>query len=159
MTEKATRWLAPDENGVTLVEVVVAIAVITIFAVTVFSSLTVLNQQAMVDRLYTGALAAAQNQIDWIQSLPPSSLPIASSTSPPVTIYSDPQFLSSGTITPIITGTMYTTMVLTGSTALVSGTNFYYHFYGANVTVLFNFPPSNPIPYSVSLSTVRTDAP
>jgi hypothetical protein len=143
------------EGGLTLVEVMVSCAMITLTCTTFMFVFTQLNQMAMITRLYTGAYAVAESQIDLISTdspfqpqngLIPTELTPGTATAT-VTVYHDP--VSNNTIN----GTM-TTTVSTVSTSYTSGsTTETVYLYQANVNVTYNYRNRS---YSVSFSTLRT---
>lgn len=137
--------------GLTLVEVMVAAAMIGIVASTTFFAMIQMNQNASVSRLYTGAMTAGQNQIDLLltdapfnpqkSQVPPELNPTQSSKST-VTIYQDP---TSGIV---VSGTQSTTVATVNPT--YNGNALYE--YQATVTVTYSYRNRN---YSVSMSTLR----
>ena len=162
------------EKGFTIVEVMVSLAVIVLFVSVVFWAQLMMNKQAAIARLYTGALAAAQSQIDAVQNLSSTALSNAyssgilsttaqqvsiasgsvqlSSTPATVIVYSDPQLIVSGSL-GTYTGNQTTTLKVTGTTALGTGN---FHYYSANVTVSYLYCSST---YTLTLQTARSDAP
>jgi type II secretory pathway pseudopilin PulG len=145
------------ETGLTLVEVMISCAMICITCTTFMYVFAQLNQMAMVSRLYTGAYAVAQSQIDLISTdspfqpgaatpqVPPELVP--GTTSTPVTVYQDP--VTDNTVS----GTM-TTTVATANTSYTSGaTTETLYLYRATVTVSYTYRNQS---YSVSFSTLRT---
>ncbi len=136
--------------AVTLLEVMIAAAMIGVAASSALWALTTMNRNANLARLSTGASTAAQNQIELIlvdspfnpqkNQIPPE-LQVGTSAPSTVTIYQDP----SGTV---ITGTL-TTEVADISPTLNSVT---LPMYRATVTVAYTYGKRN---YSVTLSTVR----
>ena len=146
------------EEGVTLVEVIVSLAVLTLFASVTYWALLQLNTQAAVARLHTGAQAALQNQIDNFQTLSVSALSGASWAGTfTVPIYTDPQALVGGTMkqSTVVTGTL--TMLLTGTGTTPSPG--YFNYYTATASVTYSYPPNRPITYSGTMVSTRTDAP
>jgi len=133
-------------SGFTMVEVVVAIALIGVGLSTTIAALTKFNAFASVSRNQTGAYAAAMNQIDAIQSATPFSPPLeiptvlTVGTQPPETvkIYED---ANSNTI---VSGTRTTTVedVSTGGVTI----------YRATVTINYTYLGR---PYSYSMETLR----
>jgi type II secretory pathway pseudopilin PulG len=142
--------------GLTLVEVIVAAAMIGLTCSVVMFAFTQLNQMAMVTRLYTGAATEAESQIDLILTDTPfepqysgviPTVLTTGTTSANVTIYQDPisKFTISGTMT---------TIVSTKNTTYVTGShNDTLYLYLATVQVTYSYRNRN---YSVSLSTTRT---
>jgi len=142
--------------GLTLVEVMVASAMIAITCTTFMFVFTQLNQMAMIARLYTGAAAVAQSQIDLISTdtpfVPaineiPTELQAPSTTTANVNVYSDPV---SGTTIP---GTMTTVVAAVNSTYTNGSVMDTLYLYQATVTVSYTYRNRN---YSVSYSTLRT---
>jgi hypothetical protein len=133
----------------------VACAMICLTCTSFMFVFTQLNQMAMISRLYTGAAALAENQIDLISTdspfqpqnnLVPTEL-TPGTVSTGVTVYQDP--VSNNTIP----GTM-TTTVATANTSYTSGsvTDTLY-LYQATVTITYTYRNHS---YSVSFSTLRT---
>ncbi len=146
------------QTGLTLVEVMISCAMICITCTTFMFVFTQLNQMAMISRLYTGAYAVAQNQIDLISTdspfepgatptpVIPTELTVGTTTTP-VTVYQDPVSNNS------VAGTM-TTVVAPVNTSYTSGsTTETLYLYQATVTVSYTYRNRN---YSVSFSTLRT---
>jgi prepilin-type N-terminal cleavage/methylation domain-containing protein len=133
-------------SGFTMVEVVVAIALIGIGLSTTIGALTKFNAYASQNRNATGAYAAAMNQIDAIQSAtpfnPPGQVPsvltLGVQAPEAVTIYQD---ANSNTI---VAG-MRTTAVADVSAGGVT-------IYRATVTVNYTYLGR---PYSYSMQTLR----
>jgi len=143
------------ESGLTLVEVMISCAMIVLVCTSFMTAFTQLNQMAMVSRLYTGAYAQAQSQIDLIASdtpfqpqngLIPTELTPGTTTAT-VAVYQDP--VSNNTIN----GTM-TTTVTTANTNYTQGTTTEtLYLYEAYVNVAYTYRGKN---YSVAFSTLRT---
>ena len=143
------------QAGLTLVEVMVAAAMISLTCSVVMFAFTQLNQMAMVSRLYTGATSCAQSQIDLIgtdvpfepqNNLVPTELQPGTATAN-ITVYQDP--ISNFAVT----GTM-TTTVSAANSSYANGTNTdTLYLYVATVTVTYSYRNRN---YSVSFSTLRT---
>jgi type II secretory pathway pseudopilin PulG len=139
----------------TLVEVMVAMAMISITCTSFMFVFSQLNQMAMVSRLSTGAAALAQSQIDLISTdapfqpqygITPSELtPGTVSTS--VNVYDDP--ISGNTVAGTMT-TIITAVDATYPNGTVTDT---LYLYTANVTVTYTYRNRS---YSVSYSTLRT---
>src|SRR5205085_6219091 len=113
------------QNGFTLMEVVMALAVIGTMGAGCYVGFNSLNTYAVTSRLYTEAQAAAQNQIDQILSKGPfdpvrSKIPTVltpgTTTTPNVFVYQDPVSGSA-----VVTGTMATTVTDTGATMAFAG--------------------------------------
>jgi prepilin-type N-terminal cleavage/methylation domain-containing protein len=141
--------------GLTLVEVMVASAMIAITCTTFMYVFTQLNTMAMVSRLYTGATAVAENQIDFLNTdtpfvpasnIIPTELTPGTTTSS-VNVYNDP---ISGMTIP---GTMSTTVTAVNSTYANGSVTDTLYLYAATVTVTYSYRNRN---YSVSFSTLRT---
>lgn len=144
-------------SGLTLVEVMVACAMITLTCTTFMFAFAQLNQMAMVSRLSTGAYAAVQSQIDHINTDSPfepqaatPQIPVcltSGTTTTSVNVYQDP--ISNDTVS----GTM-TTAVTPVTTSYTSGsTTENLYLYQATVTVSYTYRNRS---YSVSFSTLRT---
>src|SRR5437660_2661453 len=108
------------QNGFTLMEVVMALAVLGTMGAGCYVGFNSLNTYAVSSRLYSEAQTAAQNQIDLILSTEPfdvtnnvipSVLALGTTTTPNIFIYEDP--VSGGVV---VTGIMATTLTDTGST-------------------------------------------
>src|ERR1700730_16785886 len=106
--------------GFTLMEVVMALAVIGTMGAGCYVGFNSLNTYAVSSRLYTEAQTAAQNQIDQILSKEPfdpvnSKIPavltLGTTTTPNVFVYQDPV---SGNV--VVTGAMTTTVTDLGAT-------------------------------------------
>ena len=139
-------------QGFSLVEVLVAISLIGIAVVSTFYALSSANQSSFVGRLYTGAITAAQNQIDLILSDMPFNPQYGSSQIPPeltigtatatVPVYVDP-------ITKFtVNGTMTTVVQNTGTTL----NSYNLNIYRATVTITYTFKKRN---YTVVMNTMR----
>ena len=139
--------------GFTLVEVLVATALLGLLAGSAIWALSQANNYASIARLYTGAENAAQNQIDLIltdspfnpQNNPPEvpvELQVGASAAQTVTVYTDP----SGPL--IITGQMVTTV--TKNAVTVNGTDL--NLYSATVVVTYTYRSKS---YRVQLNAMR----
>ena len=122
-------------HAFTLVEAMVALAIIAIVSALGFGGLTMANQYAMVARLYTVAEETARNQIDQIESATPYNPQL--SQTPPVltpgtTTSTVPLYVDPPTNTTVVSGTMTTVIASLGSYNGVTGT----------VTVTFSSPES-----------------
>src|SRR5712664_2624449 len=149
------------QNGFTLMEVVMALAVIGTMGAGCYVGFNSLNTYAVSSRLYSEAQTAAQNQIDLILSaepfdvmitpkrVPPALCMVAldaggncnesagttgpfTTTTPNISIYEDPV---SGNV--VVTGTMATTVTDNGSTMNFAGTNANLNIRRATVTVSY----------------------
>jgi len=145
------------KRAFTLIEVVMALAVIGTMGAGCYIGFNSLNAYAVSSRLYTEAQTAAQNQIDLILSAEPfdvttntipSVLALGTTTTPNIFIYEDPV---SGNV--VVTGTMATTVTDTGSTMNFAGTNANLYIRRATVTVSYTYRNTN---YNVSMDTMRT---
>lgn len=145
------------ERAFTLVEVLIATALLGLLAGSAIWALTQANNYASISRLYTGAETAAQNQVDVIltdspfnpQYSPPevpTALTAGTSTAQTVTIYSEPAG-ADGT-THAVTGQMLTTV--TNVPVTVKGQNL--NLYSATVVVTYIFRGK---PYRVQLNAMR----
>jgi type II secretory pathway pseudopilin PulG len=153
------------ETAFTLMEVVMALAVIGTMGAGCYVGFNSLNAYAVSSRLYSEAQTCAQNQIDLILSKEPfdpvnNKVPSVlggqvlaanastTTTTPNVFIYKDPV---TGSV--VVTGTMTTTITNPGSTMTFAGTTANLNTYRATVTVSYTFRKTN---YSVSMDTMRT---
>ncbi len=143
--------------GFTLIEVLVATALLGLMAGSAIWSLTQANNYASIARLYTGAETAAQNQIDLIltegpfnpQTNPPQVPPaVTLGTSAPqtVTLYSEPGSANGQPLT--ITGQMVTTVV--NNNVVTQSQNL--NLYSATVVVTYTFRSKT---YRVQLNAMR----
>ena len=160
------------DGAFTLMEVVMALAVIGTMGAGAYVGFNSLNTYAVSSRLYSEAQTAAQNQIDLILSKEPfdptkNKVPsvlggavLAANasttiTTPSVFVYTDPV---SGNA--VVTGTMNTTVTNPGNTMTFAGTTTNLNIYRATVTVSYNYrnpdPTHIPYNYNVSMDTMRT---
>ena len=150
---------APLRAAFTLVEILIALAVLGTMSAGCYIGFNAINAYAVSSRLFTEAQTVCQNQIDLILSkepFDPTSTPakiptvlaIGTTTTPNVFIYEDPV---TGKV--IVTGTMVTTVTDAGMTQTFVGTNTSLNVRQANVTVSYTFRNTN---YSVSMDTLRT---
>jgi prepilin-type N-terminal cleavage/methylation domain-containing protein len=148
---------AKSYRGFTLMEVVMALAVIGTMGAGCYVGFNSLNTYAISSRLYSEAQTAAQNQIDLIlskepfdptKSKIPSVLTVGTTTTPNVFIYKDP--VSGNTV---VTGTMTTTVADPGTTMNFAGATTNLNTYRATVKVSYTYRNTN---YSVSMDTMRT---
>lgn len=152
------------KQGFTILEMMVTMGIIALFTSSIYWALTTLNKQAMTNRLYTGAVAAAEIPINDFQTAPVTSGSIVGysigTTTGPVAIYTDPQYIIGGSMTLTVTGTMKKTLALTGTTDQLSASNnSHYNYYVYDVTVTYNYPQNSDMKYTVELKSLRTDAP
>ena len=145
------------KHAFTLMEVVMALAVIGTMGAGAYVGFNSLNTYAVSSRLYSEAQTAAQNQIDLIlskepfdptKSKIPSVLTVGTTTTPNVFIYKDPV-----TGNTVVTGTMTTTVTDTGATMTFAGSTTALNTYRATVNVSYTYRNTN---YSVSMDTMRT---
>ena len=156
---------AHRRSAFTLMEVVIALAVIATMGGGCYIGFNSLNAYAVSSRLYSEAQTCAQNQIDLILSKEPfdptnNKVPAvlggqvlasgASSTvtTPDVFIYQDPV---SGQV--VVRGTMTTTITNPGFTMTFAGSTANLNVYRATVTVSYSFRGKD---YNVSMDTMRT---
>jgi prepilin-type N-terminal cleavage/methylation domain-containing protein len=145
------------QNGFTLMEVVMALAVIGTMGAGCYVGFNSLNTYAISSRLYSEAQTAAQNQIDLILSKGPfdpvknkipTVLTLGTTTTPNVFIYKDPV---SGNV--VVTGTMTTTITDLGTSMTFAGSTTNLNTYRATVTVSYTYRGKA---YNVSMDTMRT---
>lgn len=146
-------------GGFTLIEIVIALAVLGTMAGGCYIGFNTINQYSVSSRLYSEAQAVCQNQIDLILSKEPfdvtttpqkipTILALGTTTTPNVFIYRDPV---SGKV--VVTGNMTTTISDLGATMSFAGTTANLNVRKATVTVSYTFRSRN---YSVSMDTLRT---
>jgi prepilin-type N-terminal cleavage/methylation domain-containing protein len=145
------------KSGFTLIEVVMALAVIGTMGAGCYVGFNSLNTYAVSSRLYSEAQTAAQNQIDQILSNEPfdpvhnkipTVLTLGTTTTPNVFIYQDPV-----TGNTVVTGTMTTTVTDLGATMTFAGSTTNLNTYRATVTVSYTYRGKT---YNVSMDTART---
>ncbi len=137
----------------TLTEVLIALAMIGLMASSAIWALVIINSNASVSRLYTGAMTAAQSQIDLILSDTPFDPQLdeypaggelaLGTQSQTIPIYTDP---ATGNV--VVSGTMTTTITDPG--LQINGNDL--NTYQATVTVTYQFRNRN---YTVTMSTLR----
>jgi prepilin-type N-terminal cleavage/methylation domain-containing protein len=141
----------------TLMEVVMALAVIGTMGAGAYVGFNSLNTYAINSRLYTEAQTCAQNQIDLIlskepfdptKSKIPTVLTLGTTTTPNVFVYQDPV---SGNA--IVTGTMTTTVTDLGATMTFASSTTNLNTYRATVTVSYTYRGNT---HNVSMDTMRT---
>src|SRR5437764_2347660 len=129
------------KRAFTLMEVVMALAVVGTMGAGAYVGFNSLNTYAISSRLYSEAQTAAQNQIDLILSKEPfdpmnnkipTVLTLGATTTPNVFIYKDP--VSGNTV---VTGTMTTTVTDLGATMTFAGSTKNLNIYRATVTVTY----------------------
>ncbi|HWY50582.1 MAG TPA: prepilin-type N-terminal cleavage/methylation domain-containing protein [Chthoniobacterales bacterium] len=145
------------KRAFTLMEVVMALAVIGTMGAGAYVGFNSLNTYAISSRLYTEAQTAAQNQIDLILSSEPfdpvhSKIPtvltLGTTTTPNIFVYTDPV---SGNV--VVTGTMTTTVTDLGTSMTFAGSTTNLNTYRATVAVSYTYRNTN---YSVKMDTMRT---
>jgi prepilin-type N-terminal cleavage/methylation domain-containing protein len=145
------------KRAFTLMEVVMALAVVGTMGAGAYVGFNSLNTYAISSRLYTEAQTAAQNQIDLILSKEPfdptrnkipTVLTLGTTTTPNVFVYTDPV---SGNV--VVTGTMTTTITDLGTTMTFAGSTTNLNTYRATVTVGYTYRGKT---YNVSMDTMRT---
>jgi prepilin-type N-terminal cleavage/methylation domain-containing protein len=151
--------------GFTLMEVVMALAVIGTMGAGAYVGFNSINTYAISSRLYTEAQACAQNQIDLVLSKGPfdivnNKVPAVlggqvlaanastTVTTPNVFVYTDPV---SGNV--VATGTMTTKITNPGDTMAFAGATTNLNTYLATVTVTYSYRNQT---YNVSMDTART---
>jgi type II secretory pathway pseudopilin PulG len=143
----------------TLVETLVGLSMVALLGAGSFWTMTQMNVYATSARLYSEAIAKAEQQVDAILTkgpfdpsanpqLIPSELTPGTTQKTGVLIYKDPI-----TGQTSVTGTMTTTVSDTGLTGTVGSTATPLNIWQATVTVDWMFRGKN---YSVSLDTMRT---
>jgi len=141
----------------TLIEVLVATALLGLLAGSAIWALTQANNYASIARLYTGAETAAQNQIDIIltdspfnpQANPPQippALTLGTSAPQTVTLYGEPD--GAGGQTHTVTGQMVTTVV--SNNVVTQGQNL--NLYSATVVITYTYRSKA---YRVQLNAMR----
>jgi prepilin-type N-terminal cleavage/methylation domain-containing protein len=153
------------KRAFTLMEVVMALAVIGTMGAGAYVGFNSINTYAISSRLYTEAQACAQNQVDLILSKEPfdiinSKVPAVlggqvlaanastTVTTPNVFVYTDPV---SGNV--VATGIMTTTIKNPGNTMTFAGATTDLNTYLATVTVTYTYRNKT---YNVSMDTART---
>jgi type II secretory pathway pseudopilin PulG len=144
--------------GLTLVEVMVASAMIALTCTTFMFVFTQLNQMAMINRLFTGATVAAETQIDLINTdtpfVPAATNEVPTELTPGTATTSVNIYNNNDPSSPmIIPGTMTTTVTAVNATYTNGSVQDTLYLYTATVTVTYTYRNTN---YSVSLSTMRT---
>jgi prepilin-type N-terminal cleavage/methylation domain-containing protein len=149
--------------GFTLVEVLVATALLGLVAGGAIWALTQANNYASVSRLYTGAETVAQNQIDYLLTDSPfnpqsdqwgstnewkeGTVQVTPSDANPPKIYSEPD--KNGNFTHVIYGTLTTTVQKVSNVKNVPDDE---TLYSATVTVTYTFRGKD---YRVQLNAMR----
>lgn len=144
----------------TLVEVLVAVALLGLLAGGSLWALSQANNYASISRLYTGAETAAQNQIDFLLSDSPfnpqnnewgtkSEWKVGSTTLLPVpVIYSEPD--ANGAFSHTIVGSLTTSVVKVTNVTGPAGVDL--NLYSATVVVTYTFRGK---PYRVQFNAMR----
>lgn len=144
-------------SGFTLMEVVMALAVLGTMSAGCFVGFNSLNSYAVSSRLYSEAQTCVQNQIDLILSdgpfdptrnKIPAVLTVGTTTTPNVFIYRDPV-----TDSVVVSGTMITTITDPGTTMTFAGSTKNLNLRRATVTVTYTFRGKT---YNLSMDTMRT---
>jgi type II secretory pathway pseudopilin PulG len=153
----------PCHNGAndafTLVETLIGIGMLALLGAGSFWTMNAMNVYATGARLYSEAIAKAEQQVDAVLTkgpfdptanpqLIPTVLTLGTTTQNGVLIYKDPV---TGQVT--VTGTMTTVVTDTGLTGTVGSTATALNLWQATVTVAWTFRGKN---YSVSLDSMRT---
>jgi prepilin-type N-terminal cleavage/methylation domain-containing protein len=145
------------KHGFTLMEVVMALAVVGTMGAGCYVGFNSINTYAISSRLYSEAQTCAQNQIDLILSKEPfdptnnkipTVLTLGTATTPNVFVYTDPV---TGNV--VVTGTMTTTVTDLGTTMTFAGSTTNLNTRRATVTVSYTYRGRT---YSVSMDTMRT---
>jgi type II secretory pathway pseudopilin PulG len=142
----------------TLIETLLGLTMISLFGAIAFWGLNTLNIFAVKARLYSQAIARAEQQIDAILTAGPfdlttnpqqipTALTLGSTQTNGVLVYKDPV-----TGQTIVTGIMITTITNTNTTQTV-GTSTDLNIVRATVKINWTF---RGYPYSVALDTMRT---
>jgi prepilin-type N-terminal cleavage/methylation domain-containing protein len=150
---------APMDTAFTLIEIVIALAVLGTMSAGCYIGFNAINTYAVSSRLYTEAQTVCQNQIDLILSKEPfdvtttpqkipSVLALGTTTTPNVFIYQDPV---TGNV--VVTGNMNTTVTDMGSTMTFAGMTANLNVRRATVTVSYTYRGKD---YNVSMDTIRT---
>ena len=147
------------QRGFTLVEVLVATAILGVLAGSVIWALVQANNYASIARLYTGAETAAQNQVDYLLAdspFNPQSNPaqlgttnewtLGTSSTEDVTIYSEPAG-ADGQSHSVIAQRVTT---VTASNLVTKGQSL--NLYSATVVVTYTYRSKN---YRVQLNAMR----
>lgn len=142
-----------NREGITIIEVIVSLAVIGLFASSAMWALLMMNNRAAIARLATGAQTVAQNQIDLMfcdapfnpqKGQVPSHLATGTQTQTNIPIYTDPS-----TNEVVTTGTVTSTVADTSTTYGGYDLN----VYSISVTVSYQFRGKT---YQVTMRTLRT---
>jgi prepilin-type N-terminal cleavage/methylation domain-containing protein len=145
--------------GFTLVEILTAMAMLSVVTATSFVALNRMNFLAFSSRLYSEAQAVAENQIDILltkgpfdpsrtPALIPTGLQVGTTNQNGVLIYVDPV-----TSQTVVTGTMTTTVSDPGLTQTLNASTANLNIRQIKVQVNYTF---RNIAYSVVMNTLRT---
>jgi prepilin-type N-terminal cleavage/methylation domain-containing protein len=156
----------PVPSGFTLLEIVIALAVLGVMAAGCYIGFNAINEYSVSSRLYTEAQTVCQNQIDLILSKEPFDvttnpkkvpevLKLNSERSPAGPLVQNNVFIYQDPVTGkvIVTGTMTTTVTDIGSTMAFAGTTANLNIRQATVTVAYKFRNRD---YTVAMDTIRT---
>ena len=141
----------------TLVEILVALAVLGTMAAGAYLGFNTVNTYATTSRLYSEAQAVAQNQIDLILSKGPfdpknnkipAVLALGTTTTPDVFVYRD-----SVSGSAVVIGTMTTTITDAGYSMTFAGSTADLNVRRATVTISYRFRNTD---YAVKMDTLRT---
>jgi prepilin-type N-terminal cleavage/methylation domain-containing protein len=155
---------APRErssHGFTLVEVLIAVTLVGLLASSAIWALIQANNYSAISRLYTGALTAAQNRIDYLLADGPfnpqdgqlgttNEWQVGAGAIQTVTIYSEPA--GAGGQTHTITGQMVTTVTKVTDPAITNAPGAQLNLYTATVVVTYTYRSK---PYRVQLNVMR----
>lgn len=160
------RPMAHRRAGFTLIEIVIALAVLGTMAAGCYIGFNAINEYSVSSRLYSEAQTVCQNQIDLILSKEPfdvtttpkkvpTVLLLDSERTPTGPLVQNNVFIYQDPVTGkvVVTGTMTTTVANVGSTMTFAGTTANLNVRKATVTVSYKFRNRN---YSVAMDTMRT---
>ena len=156
---RLTSTIGGTRAGFTLVEILTAMAMLSVVAATSFVALNRMNFLAFSSRLYSEGQAVAENQVDILltkgpfdptrtPALIPTELQVGTTTQNGVLIYVDPV-----TGQTVVTGTMTTTVSDPGLTQTLNSSTANLNIRKIKVEVDYTF---RNIPYSVVMNTLRT---
>jgi len=147
-------------RGFTLIEVLVAVALLGLAAGSSISALTQANNYAAAARLQTGALTAAQSRIDYLLADTPFNPQSGGfgttnewapgSATQTVTIYTEPA--GAGGETHTVTGQLTTTVTKIADPAIPNAPGAELNLYSATVVVTYAYRSKN---YRVQLNAIR----
>jgi prepilin-type N-terminal cleavage/methylation domain-containing protein len=148
-------------HAFTLIEVLVAVGLLSLAAGSSIWALTQANNYASIARLQTGALTAAQSRIDYLLADAPfnpqngelgtSNEWAVGNAVQTVTIYTEPA--GSGGQTHTVTGQMQTTVAQIPDPVMSKAPGAQLNLYSATVVVTYTYRNRN---YRVQLNAVRT---